>query len=160
MKRSGKFFGTTLAVVIFFIAAAGNRAQQIPLGHATGFNSDIYFEPPDDAKVKMKLSGAEAAPLPGGLMDVKQLRVELFSTNGSTRMVAVAPRCTVAPLGATADSPGHMELRSGDGKFFTEGDGFRFVWQQDATSLSLSNHTSLSLSNHVHTVMLNGILKP
>lgn len=148
----GKFYWRVLAALIFINAAPAERAQQIPISHATGFDTDVYFEPPDDAKVKMKMSGVEASPLPGGLMDVKQLRVELFSTNGVSRMVATAPRCTFAPLEAVADSPGHLELRSGDGKFFVEGDGFNFVWRQEATALSLSNH--------VHTVMLNGILKP
>jgi hypothetical protein len=84
--------------------------------------------------------------------------MEVFNTNGVSRMVAAAPQCTFAPLGTAeivgvnAVSPGHIELRSGDGRFRVSGDGFIFVSRQEATSLTLSNH--------VHTVMLNGLLKP
>ena len=96
------------------------------------------------------MSGAEASPLPGGLLDVKKLKVETFNTAGRTELVVRAPQCTYAPLDGVASSAGHLELRSGDGKFRVEGDGF--LWRQ--------NESSLTISNHVHTVIDIPAMKP
>jgi hypothetical protein len=135
------------AGALLFLAVAGNnRAQQLPIGHATDFTSLAYFEPPDDQKVQMKLSGAEASPLPGGLLDVKQLQVEMFNrTNASPVVVVHAPQCTYAPLDGVANSPGHLELMALDGKFHTEGDGF--LWRQTEQTLTISNrvHTTIAV---------------
>jgi hypothetical protein len=132
--------------LMFLVVAASNRAQQLPIGHATDFTSLAYFEPPDDQKVQMKLSGAEASPLPGGLLDVKQLQVEMFNrTNASPVMVVHAPQCTYAPLDGVANSAGHLELVALDGKFHTEGDGF--LWRQTEQTLVISNkvHTTIAV---------------
>jgi hypothetical protein len=142
MRLGGKSFWFA-AAVIFFIAAAADRAQQMPVGHATDFTSNTYFEPPNDQKVKMRLSGAEALPLPGGLLDVKQLRVETFSLDGKTEMIVRAPQCTYAPMDGVASSAGRLELQTGDGKFRVEGEGF--LWRQ--------NDSLLIISNRVQTVI-------
>jgi hypothetical protein len=77
-------------------------------------------------------------------LDVKQLRVETFDVAGKPEVIVRAPQCTYAPLDGVANSAGHLELKSGDGKFHVEGDGF--LWQQ--------NESSLVISNHVRTVIL------
>jgi hypothetical protein len=123
---------------VFLAAGLSDRAQQLPVGHATDFTTVSYFEPPHDQQVKMKLTGAEAQPLPGGLLDVKQLRVETFGLDGKTQVVVRAPQCTYAPLDGVANSAGHMELQSGDGKFHVQGEGF--LWRQTVSSLTISNH--------------------
>jgi len=130
-------------MVVLFALANSDRAQQLPVGHATDFTSNQYFEPPHEQQVKMKLSGAEALPLPGGLLDVRQLRVETFGVDGKTELVVRAPQCTYAPLDGVANSAGHLELESGDGKFHVEGEGF--LWRQ--------NTAALTISNRVHTVI-------
>ena len=150
MKPAALKFYLVAGVVVFLFAAMNDQAQPGPLGgvkdlHATDFTSDSYFEPPDDTKVKMRLSGTEASPLPGGLLDVKNLKVETFGTNGEAVVTVQAPQCTYAPLDGVASSAGRLELRSGDGKFRVEGDGFLFRWRQ--------NESSLTISNHVHTVI-------
>jgi len=149
MPAAGKYF-SALAVVSFFLAASGVRSQSLPLGYATNFSSVAYFEPPNEQQVKMKLSGAEASPLPGTLFDLKKMRVEKFASDGKLEAVVEAPRCTYAPLDGVANSAGHLELKSGDGKFRVEGDGF--LWQQ--------NESSLVISNHVRTVIELPSAKP
>lgn len=135
----------TLVTAIFLIAAAKNRAQQLPIGHATDFSSVSYFEPPDDQKVQMRLSGAEASPLPGGLLDVKQLQVEMFNrTNANAVMVVKAPQCTYAPLAGVASSPGQLELLAVDGKLHVTGEGF--LWRQAESSLVISNHVRTTIA--------------
>jgi hypothetical protein len=148
-----KFQAVLLAAILF--AAADNRAQPGALGgvkdlHApAGFTSEQYFEPPHEQQVKMRLSGAAAEPLPGGLLDVKELRVEMFTTDGRNEAVVQAPQCTYAPFDGVASSAGSVALRSGDGKTRVTGDGF--WWRQ--------SDNSLTISNHVHMVSETGILK-
>lgn len=149
MKPRALFFLLPLAGAVFFLAPASDHAQQNPLGHATDFTTDSYYEPPHDQQVKMRLSGAEASPLPGGLLDVKQLTVEMFSLDGTPQMVVRAPQCIYAPLDGVASSAGKLEFQTGDGRFRGGGEGF--LWRQ--------NDQLLIISNHVHTVMKAGILK-
>ena len=139
--RAAKFFIAGAFGIL--LAAASDRAQQTPLGHATDFTSESYFEPPNDRQVKMRLSGAEASPLPGGLLDVKQLRVETFDPAGKPEMIVRAPQCTYAPLDGVANSAGRLELRTGDGKFRVEGEGF--LWRQGASSLTISNRVRTTI---------------
>lgn len=129
----------------FLLTAAGVRAQLPPTGYITNFSSVVYYEPPNDQQVKMRLSGAEAASLPDALVDLKKMKVEKFDPGGKLEAVVEAPQCYYSLLDGVANSAGHLELKSGDGKFRirTEGDGF--LWRQ--------NEQSLSISNRVHTVI-------
>jgi hypothetical protein len=69
--------------------------------------------------------------------------VETFGLDGKTELVVRAPQCTYAPMDGVANSAGHLELESGDGKFHVEGEGF--LWRQ--------NTAALTISNRVHTVI-------
>jgi len=133
-----------VAGAVAFFLAASNRAQQSPLSHATDFTSEAYYEPPHEQQVKLRLSGAEASPLPGGLLEVKKLKVETFDTGGKPEVVVQAPQCTYAPLDGVASSAGHLELRTGDGKFRVEGDGF--MWRQNESSLTISNRVRTTIA--------------
>lgn len=125
--------------VLFFLATASNRAQPVSVEHATDFTSEQYWEAPNQQQIKMRLSGAEAAPLPGGLLDVKNLKVEKFSKTGKTEAVVRAPQCTYAPLEGMASSAGRMELLTGDGKIKIQVEGEGFLWRQTESSLTISN---------------------
>jgi hypothetical protein len=136
------------ATLLFLAVTNRDRAQDSVLGnlknfHPTDFSSETYFEPPNETKVKIRLSGAQASPLPGGLLDVRQLKIAKFATNGVLEAEASAPQCTYAPLDGIANSPGKMEFHTGDGKFRVEGEGF----------LLRQTNWSLTISNHVHTVI-------
>lgn len=129
--------------ILFVLAAFSNRAEQSPIGRASNFTTETYFEPPHEQQIKMRLSGAEASPLPGGLLDVKQLRIEMFNVEGKPQLIVRAPQCTYSPFDGVARSAGRLKLKSGDGKFQVEGEGF--LWRQ--------GDSSLTISNHVHTVV-------
>ena len=139
-----------VAVACCFLAA-GARAQSpsalVSVKYATNFSSVTYFDPPHEQQVKARLSGAEAMPLPNALYDLKNMKVEEFNTDGKLAAEVRAPQCTYAILDHLASSPGHFEMRSGNGKLFTEGDGFSW----------LESEQSLVISNHVHTVIKIGI---
>jgi hypothetical protein len=138
MKWNAATLCLAAGAAILFFAGVSDRAQSLPVGHATDFTSNQYFEPPNERLVKMRLSGAEALPLPGGLLDIRQLRVETFALDGKTQMVVSAPQCNYSPFDGVANSAGHMELQSGDGKIHVQGEGF--LWRQTGSSLTISNH--------------------
>ena len=116
---------------------------------ATDFTSDEYFQPPNQQQVKMRLSGASASPLPGGLLEIKDLRIETFNLSGKSEEVVRAPECIYAPYDGLANSAGHVDLATSDGKIAISGDGF--LWRQ--------SDNSLTISNNVHTLIkMKGLL--
>jgi hypothetical protein len=126
----------TLGVLGFAVVVA--RAQQNSSGHASDFTSVEYYEPPHHQQVKSRLSGAEASPQPGGLLVIKQLKVEMFDLNGKPEVVVDAPECVYDTLKGVATSPGRLQVRTGDGGFRVEGEGF--LWRQSDSFLTISNH--------------------
>jgi hypothetical protein len=58
--------------------------------------------------------------------------------DGKLEMVVEAPSCTYDILNATASSPGPLQVRTGDGKFRVEGEGF--LWRQTNSFLTISNN--------------------
>ncbi len=140
MTARGNIFWLMLAAISFAAFARDLAPSLPPLGHATDFSSDFYFDAPNDMKIQTRLSGAEALPLPGGLLNVKQFKVEMFDTNGTMQAAAQAPDCVFALLEKEAHSPGHLKMLSGDGRFQVEADGFFIKWPTNAMSLTLSNN--------------------
>jgi len=135
-----------LGAILCFGLANAMRAQPGIASHARDFTSVEYYPAPLQRQMRSRLSGAEAQPLAGGLLVVKQLKLETFNTNGSPQAVVEAPECVYDTLHYTAGSAGHLRLRSGDGKISIEGDGF--LWRQD--------DSFLTISNHVHSVIETG----
>jgi hypothetical protein len=137
-----KFNHAGLVVLIFAascLAAAVVRAQQsAAAGHASDFSSVQYFDPPHAQQMKSRMSGAEASPQAGGLLVIKQLKLEMFGTNGVTEAVMEAPDCVYDTMNGVANSPGHLQMRTGDGNLRIEGDGF--LWRQTNQWLTISNH--------------------
>jgi len=123
-----------IAGAVLFFAAMADRAQQTP----NGFTSVEYFPQPYQTRMKTQISCAASQPLPGGLLVLKQFKLKTFSTNGTPQAVVEAPECIYDTARNTANSAGHLQLQSGDGKIRTEGDGF--LWRQDDSFLTISNH--------------------
>ena len=142
IKLNGAILILSAFLALGFFAV---RAQQSTAGHASDFSSVEYFEPPHQQLMKSRLSGAEAQPQAGGLLVIKQLKLEMFNTNGATEVVVKAPDCVYDTLRGVASSPGHLRLETGDGKSHVEGDGF--LWRQ--------TNSFLTISNNVHTVIEN-----
>ena len=130
------------AVALAGCKKSGDIATDTPTpkdaGHTRDFTSVEYYAAPNATRMKTRLSGAEAQPLTGELLLLKQLKAESFSTNGTLQAVVKAPECVYDMQHRTANSAGHLQLQSGDGKIRTEGDGF--LWRQDDSFLTISNH--------------------
>jgi hypothetical protein len=133
------------ALMALGVFAVGIRAQQTMAGHASDFSSASYYEAPHQSVMKSRLAGSEAQPLAGGLLAIKQLRLEMFDTNGLLQVVIKAPECVYSTSNSVASSPGHLWVETADGKSHVEGDGF--LWRQ--------TDQFLTISNHVHTVIVN-----
>jgi hypothetical protein len=138
MKIKGAQMILMAGAALFFAAVPNERAQQNEVQQPSNFTSVEYFEAPHERQMKSRLSGAEASPQAGGLLVIKQLKVETFGVDGKLEMVAEAPGCTYDTLNATASSPGPLQVRTGDGKFRVEGEGF--LWRQTNSSLTISNN--------------------
>jgi hypothetical protein len=141
---------TAVAGGVLWLHAAEERVPGLPASvkdvSATGFTSEQYYEEPNQQQVKLRFSGASVVPLPGGLQEVREVRIEYFGTNGMTQVLALTPKCELAPFEGVASSAGRLEIRSGDGRFSLAGDGF----------LLRQNDMTLAISNNVHTVLKIG----
>ena len=138
--------GLLIAGAVLFLAATDGDPQMASVA-PNGFTSVEYYAQPNQTRVKSRMSGAEAQPLAGGQLAVKQLKLETFSTNGSPQVVVEAPECVYDMVNRTANSAGHLQLQNGDGKLRVEGDGF--LWRQDDSSLTLSNNVYSAIKTSV-----------
>lgn len=126
-----------MAGVILFLAPTDGRAQSNAVSHVNDFTSVEYYPAPHQQQMRSRLSGAEAQPLPGGLLVIKQLKLEIFRPDGEPEIVVNAPACVYNQLNGTASSPGRLEVQTGDGKTRVEGEGF--LWRQSDSFLTISN---------------------
>ena len=138
MKHPGHRMNLVLAVTLALAATALSEPPTASLQSATKFSSVIYYEAPHQQQMKMRVSGAPATPLPGGLLAVQQLKIERFSPNGKLDQIVTAPDCVYDPINGTATSPGPLKLQTGDGNYRVTGDGF--LWRQSGQSLTISNN--------------------
>ena len=135
-----------IAGAVLFFAATAVRAQSNVVSHVNDFTSVEYYPAPHQQQMKSRLSGAEAQPLPGGLLAIKQLKLEMFRPDGKPEIIVSAPECVYNQLDGTASSPGRLEVQTGDDKIRVEGEGF--LWRQ--------NDSFLTISNQVRTVIKMG----
>jgi len=119
------------------------RAQSNVVGHASDFTSVEYYPAPNQQQIKSRLSGAEAQPMPGGLLAIKQLKLETFGPDGKPEIVVSAPECIYDQLGGTASSAGPLQVQYHEGQIRVAGEGF--LWRQSDSALTISNRVSTVL---------------
>ena len=134
-------------IALLFAAVPNGRAQQNGVQHANDFTYTEYYGQTNQQQIQIKsiLSGAEALPQPGGLLIIKQLKLEMFSPDGRLEWVVNAPECIYDTFKGVANSSGHLQVQTGDGKFRTDGDGF--LWQQSEQKLNISNNVCTVIEN-------------
>lgn len=136
--RRGILLATVLALITGFCGGTRAGAQQLPAGgSATDFSSVEYFDAPNQQQIKSRISGAEAQPLSGGLLQIIQVKLERFDVAGRLQFVASAPECTYDPANGIASSPDDVHLRTGDDGLRIDGKGF--LWRQSESFLTISN---------------------
>jgi lipopolysaccharide transport protein LptA len=135
-------------ILLPVLLISNGRAQQSGLSHASNFTSIEYFEAPNQRQMKTRLTGAEALPLAGGLLVIKQLTLETFEPVGKLEFTVGAPECIYDALKGAANSAGRLQMQTGDGTIRVEGDGF--LWRQ--------NDSLLTISNNVRTTIISATL--
>ena len=139
-------------LALLFAAVPSGRTQLNGPQHASNFTSTEYYEPPHQQQIKSILSGAEALPQPGGLLIIKQLKLKTFDLDGKPGIVIMAPECIYDTFKGVANSSGHLQAQTGDGKFRTDGDGF--LWRQSEQKLNISNNVCTVIENGT-TITIN-----
>jgi hypothetical protein len=137
LRRALLLMGASLAAASFCLAHL--HAQTLPPGaDASDFSSVQYFDAPNQQQVKSEISGAEAEPIEGGLLLIKQAKLERYEVNGQAQFIVTAPECVYNPMNGEAHSPGEVHMRTGDDGLRIEGQGF--LWRQSESYLIISNH--------------------
>ena len=143
--------GALATMTLSFSAA---QAQLVSgLGPSRDFSLIEYFDPPFDGQMMTRMTSAESRPVPGskGLLDIRQFKLESFTTNGRPEMVITAPQCTFSTLASTANSAGPIQVLSGDGQFSLAGEGF--FWRQNERLLNISNRVVTVISSNAPAVL-------
>jgi hypothetical protein len=134
-----------VCVVLFFAAVPNEFAQPAGVGGADDFTSVEYFEAPHAQQIRSRLSGAHALPQTGGLLVIQKFKLEMFAEDGKLEWIVTAPECVYDTMNFTANSAGHLQLQTGDGKIRMDGDGF--LWRQNDSFLTISNHVQTVIEN-------------
>ena len=151
-KRGILAIGCGVASALGFALFSGTAAGQQMTGvEAMDFKIELEnYTPPFEAQPKTLLESAKVQPQPGGIILLTEAKLKTFSTNGTLELLAQSPHCTFDSNRRIASSPGPLQLQTGDGRFFTEGQGF--LWDQ--------TNSSLVISNRVHTITRKDMLAP
>ncbi len=143
------FPGVRMVLVSGLLLVAGLAHGQRVL-EGKGFKFAEYFDPPHETQMKSLLEGAKAQPQPGGRILIAGVKRQTFRENGEPEMAVEAPECVYDSGQRSVSSPGPLRLRTADGKFYLEGEGF--LWQH--------TNSSLFVSNRVHTIVRQDLLRP
>lgn len=100
-------------------------------------------------QVKNLFTGAEAQQRPGGLVLVRQMRIDNFRPDGGTNFIVRMPECIFDYVDRTAQSTGRIEVASGDRQFLISG--------REGFSCRLTN-TLIILSNRVRTEIHHNLI--
>jgi hypothetical protein len=69
----------------------------------------------------------------------------MFAEDGKLEWIVTAPECVYDSVNFTANSAGPLQLQTGDGKIRVDGDGF--LWRQNDSFLTISNHVQTVIEN-------------
>jgi lipopolysaccharide export system protein LptA len=132
-----------VGLVLCLVLLAGVASAQ-KVGSGRGIKFSDYYDPPNETQMKWLLEGASAVPTAGGKsVEVTRIKAQTFRKTGEVELIVEAPQCVYDADQRLVSSPGALHLRTGDGSFDLQGEGFS--WQQ-ANGL-------LFVSNHVHTIV-------
>jgi lipopolysaccharide export system protein LptA len=139
-----------IGFLLWLVLLAGlGRAQKV--GSGTGIKFSDYYDPPHSTQMKWLLEGASAVPLAGGRsFRVNEAKAQTFRESGEGELVVEAPQCVYDSDLRQVNSPGLLHLRTADGSFFLDGEGFS--WQQA--------NAVLFVSNRVHTIVHPELASP
>ncbi len=102
------------------------------------------------------LKGSDARQATNGMLEVINARVDLFKADNSIDLTIETPQCFYLRTTKLAWSPSELTVKTGDGRFSLQGSGFS--WQQNDSSLVVSNHVRAIIQrNALSTDLLGGV---
>jgi hypothetical protein len=145
MRASDPISSCVLFVILFFAHCAysapptstpakTNEAS----ARVTSFQlwkADEYFPAPNFTQLRMRIEAAKAVPSPqGNTTLIYEAKVQTRLVNGATELMIDSPECAYDAKNKVVSSPGPLHVRTADGRFFIEGEGF-IVFQTNSTLL-------------------------
>lgn len=135
-------------VLIAVLCAREGLFAQLPTGTSGSDFEYPYFEQ-KSRRPLLLIQGSQAQMLADGKLQVKEIRILTFEYEGGTKttnLVVTAPTCTLDRIKRIASSDGPLRVSSVDNAFSIRGNsGFRFVWSQVQSHLSISNQVTTEL---------------
>jgi len=134
---------SALLLTCLILLALTAHAQKV--GSGKGIKFSEYYDPPHESQMKWLLEGESAVPLglSGRVVQITKARAETFRETGASELIVEAPQCVYDADQHLVSSPGLLHLRTGDGSFSLDGQGFAL---QQADSV-------LFVSNLVHSIV-------
>jgi lipopolysaccharide transport protein LptA len=131
--------GLVLCLALF---AGLARAQKV--GSGKGIKFSDYYDAPYEKQMKWLMEGASAVPVAGGRsVQITEAKAQTFRNTGEGELIVEAPHCLYDSDQRFVSSTGPLHLRTADGSFDLEGEGFS--WEQA--------NAVLFVSNRVHTIV-------
>ena len=129
-----------LALGLVMFAWPG-RSQPVVGGQGIKFTD--YFDAPHETQLKSLLECSQAQRLPDGRYLITNAKYRTYRVTGEGEMNVEAPQCVYDERQRSISSSGPLHMKTADGKFSIEGEGF--LWQQ--------TNSTLLVSNRVHTIV-------
>jgi lipopolysaccharide export system protein LptA len=149
-QRNHPYFRTALFVVVLGLVMIAWPGRSQPAVGGQGFKFTEYYDPPHATQLKALLEGARPQRQPDGKIQVTDAKYRTYRVTGEGEMTVEAPQCVYDPGQRSISSSGPLHLKTADGKFSIEGEGF--LWQQ--------TNSTLQVSNRVHTVIHPELMGP
>ena len=131
-------------LIASLLAGSGIWAQKVT--ESKRMELAEHYDPPNEQQMKSHISWAKGVPL-----DAQSLRLQLtdakwetFRVTGEGELVVEAPDAIFERTQRSISSAGPIHVRTADGSFSIEGEGF--LWLQETSVLFISNR--------VHTIVL------
>jgi hypothetical protein len=145
IKWAALAFGCGLVAILTRVNSVA-RAQPTGRAELMDFRAPLEnYPPPYENQAKTLLEGAKAEPQTGGWFLLTGVKLQTFSTNGTLQLLAEAPHCFFDSVHRVVRSAGPLQVKTADGNFQLEGDGF----------LLQQTNLNLIISNRVHTIIRN-----
>lgn len=121
---------------------AASRAVAL---EANNFSTSEYFPPPHYTNLQFQLSAAQARSLPGDRQLLTKVKLQTFKLTGEPELVIEVPECVYDQASRTVNSPGPLQVQSGDGCFRIAGDGFAYRQGESRVVISNRVHATVEL---------------
>ena len=126
------------------MALLAGLAHAQKVGSGKGIKFSDYYDAPFEKQMKWLMEGASAVPVAGGRsVQITEAKAQTFRNTGEGELIVEAPQCIYDSDQRVVSSTGPLHLRTADGSFDLEGEGFS--WQQA--------NAVLFVSNRVHTII-------